>query len=95
MPSSKDYLLYVLEQTSNLNITYKRMMGEYLIYLDNILIGGIYDDRLLVKENDNNHKYQMEEVIPYPNAKKMYLVSEIDNRLLLEQILLDTLNGQI
>ena len=58
MASTKDYRDYILEQLSVLDdITCKPMMGEYLLYYDGILFGGIYDDRLLVKREDNNKKY--------------------------------------
>ena len=94
MASTKDYLYYVLEQLRDLNnISYKPMMGEYLIYLDGVLIGGVYDDRLLLKRVDGNNKYNMEEAIPYDGAKPMYLVGEIDNKLLLEEIILSTYNS--
>lgn len=94
MASTKDYLYYVLEQLRDLNnISYKPMMGEYLIYLDGVLIGGVYDDRLLLKRVDGNNKYNMEEAIPYDGAKPMYLVAEIDNKLLLEEIILSTYNS--
>jgi hypothetical protein len=93
MPSSKDYLDYILEQTNQLDITFKRMMGEFLLYYKGVLFGGIYDDRLLVKVVDNNSKYNMELSIPYDGAKSMYLVSEVDNKELLKEIILDTYEG--
>lgn len=96
MSSSKEYLDYILEQLYNFdNITYKRMMGEFLLYYKNVLFGGIYDDRLLVKRVEDNKKYNMEESIPYDGAKPMYLVSEMDNRDLLKEIIIDTYNGLI
>ena len=66
------------------------MMGEYLLYYNEILFGGIYDDRLLVKIVDSNKKYNMKELIPYENAKMMYLVSDIENKEILKDIVLDT-----
>jgi len=94
MASTKDYRDYILEQLSVLDdITCKPMMGEYLLYFDGILFGGIYDDRLLVKKVDNNKKYNMKEVIPYPNAKTMHYVEEIDNRDLIKDIVIDTCEG--
>ncbi len=93
MSSTKDYRDYILEQLSNLDsITCKPMMGEYLLYYNGLLFGGIYDDRLLVKITDNNSKYNMEEVIPYKNAKAMYFVEDIDNNDLLKDIVIDTYN---
>ena len=93
MSSSKEYRDYVLEQLQGLEISYKAMMGEYLLYYNGILFGGIYDDRLLVKKVINNAKYNMKEAYPYDGAKAMYLVEEIDNREELKQIVLDTCLG--
>ena len=93
MASTKDYRDYILDELSLLdNIAYKSMMGEYLLYYNGTLFGGIYDDRLLVKIVSSNKKYGMEEVIPYEKAKPMYYVEDIDNRELLRDIILDTYN---
>jgi TfoX/Sxy family transcriptional regulator of competence genes len=69
------------------------MMGEYLLYYNGVLFGGIYDDRLLVKIVDSNKKYNMEESIPYETAKPMYLVDEVDDQDKLKDIILDTCRG--
>ena len=91
MATTKDYRDFILEQLSLLdNITCKSMMGEYLLYYNGILFGGIYDDRLLVKIVDSNKKYNMQESIPYESAKPMYLVDDVDNQELLRSIVLDT-----
>lgn len=91
MATTKDYRGFVLEQLSLLdNITCKSMMGEYLLYHNGVLFGGIYDDRLLVKIVDSNKKYNMQESIPYESAKPMYLVSDVDNKKILRDIVLDT-----
>jgi len=91
MASTKEYKDFILDGLSFIDdITYKPMMGEYLLYYNGILFGGIYDDRLLVKIVDSNKQYNMEEVIPYKNAKPMYLVTDIDNKELLKEIILDT-----
>lgn len=91
MATTKDYRDFVLEQLSLLdNITCKSMMGEYLLYYNNILFGGIYDDRLLIKIVDSNKKYKMKESIPYDGAKPMYLVDDIDNQESLKEIVIDT-----
>ena len=66
------------------------MMGEYLLYYNGLLFGGIYDDRLLVKMVDSNKKYNMQESIPYESAKSMYLVDDVDNQEVLRNIVLDT-----
>ena len=91
MATTKDYRDFILEQLNLLdNITCKSMMGEYLLYYNGLLFGGIYDDRLLVKIVDSNKKYNMQESIPYESAKPMYLVDDVDNQELLRNIILDT-----
>lgn len=91
MAATKDYRDYILEQLNLLdNITCKSMMGEYLLYYNGLLFGGIYDDRLLVKIVDSNKKYNMQESISYESAKPMYLVDDVDNQELLRSIVLDT-----
>lgn len=91
MVTTKDYKDFILEQLNFLdNITCKSMMGEYLLYFNGILFGGIYDDRLLVKKVNSNKKYNMHEFIPYESAKPMYLVDDIDNQETLRDIVLDT-----
>ena len=96
MASTKEFKEYILEQLDGLNgISCKPMMGEYLLYFNGILFGGIYDDRLLVKIVEQNKKYNFVENIPYESAKPMYLVDEIDDRENLEKIVLDTVNGLI
>ena len=91
MATTKDYRDFILEQLNILdNITCKSMMGEYLLYYNGILFGGIYDDRLLVKIVNSNKKYNMQESIPYESAKPMYLVDDVDNQEVLRDIVLDT-----
>lgn len=91
MATTKDYKDFILNQLSLLdNITYKPMMGEYLIYYNGILFGGIYDDRFLVKKTESNKKYNMEESIPYKGAKPYYLVDEVDDMELIKSIVIDT-----
>ena len=83
MASSKEYLDFILEQVSELdNVSYKAMMGEFIIYYNGKIIGGIYDDRFLVKPVRSaialmpNAKYEL----PYDGAKEMLLVDDIDNK---------------
>ena len=91
MATTKDYRDFILEQLNLLdNITCKSMMGEYLLYYNGILFGGIYDDRLLVKIVDTNKEYNMQESIPYDGAKPMYLVDDVDNKELLKEIVIET-----
>ena len=94
MATTKDYKDYILEQLNLLdNITCKSMMGEYLLYYNGVLFGGIYDDRLLIKIVDSNKKYNMQESIPYENAKPMYLIDDVDNQETIRDIVLDTYKG--
>ena len=94
MATSKEYKEFILEQLNLLdNITYKAMMGEFLLYYNNVLFGGIYDNRLLVKIVDTNKKYNMQEQIPYESAKPMYLVDDVDNKELLKEIVIETCIG--
>lgn len=89
MASSKDYLDFVLEQLSELDeITYRTMMGEYIIYHKGKVIGGIYDDRFLVKPTKSTISMmphaKME--IPYQGAKEMLMVENIDNKEFLKKL---------
>ena len=94
MASRKDYLEFILDKLSILdNITYKPMMGEYLLYYNGLLFGGIYDDRLLIKIVHGNEKYGLDKDIPYQGAKEMYLIDDVDNSDLLRKIILDTCKG--
>ncbi len=94
MSSTKTYCDYILDELKDLdNITYKKMMGEYLLYYNGILFGGIYDDRLLVKKVDTNKKYNMREALPYEGAKLMYQVDDVDNQDKLKDIVLNTCDG--
>ncbi len=83
MASSKEYLNYILAQLSDLEgVSHRAMMGEYLLYYQGKIVGGIYDNRLLVKPVKSalhympNAKYEQ----PYPGAKDMLLVDDVDNR---------------
>ena len=91
MGTSKDYKDFILEQLDLLDdINSRAMMGEYLLYYSNVLFGGIYDNRLLVKIVDSNKKYNMQEQIPYESAKPMYLIDDIDNKEKLKEIVVET-----
>lgn len=94
MATSKEYKEFILEQLDLLdNITCKAMMGEFLLYYNNVLFGGIYDNRLLVKIVETNKKYTMQEQIPYESVKPMYLVDDVDNKELLKEIVIETCKG--
>ena len=94
MATTKEYRDFILEQVNLLEtITYRSMMGEYLLYYNGVLFGGIYDNRFLVKIVDTNKKYHMQESIPYESAKPMYLVDDVDNKELLKEIVIETCKG--
>lgn len=94
MFTTKDYKDFILEQLSEIdNITSKPMMGEYLLYQNDTLFGGIYDNRLLIKITPTNQKYQMPEEIPYDGAKPMYLIEDLDDKEKLGGIVTDTVKG--
>ena len=77
MASSQEYLTYVLELLRELpSIACKRMMGEFMLYQDGVLFGGVYDNRFLVKQTKSMSGRNMAEQIPYPGARSMYLVDE-------------------
>ena len=90
MASSKEYLDFVLEQLSDLDgITFRPMMGEYLLYVDGRLAGGVYDNRLLVKPVPSAAAYVGEPVyqLPYEGAKPMLFVENMDDRAWLAGLL--------
>lgn len=83
MASDKDYLDFISERLSGLDdISYRTMMGEYIIYYRGKIVGGIYDDRLLVKKTKSALKLMPTAVcgVPYEGAKEMLLVEETDDR---------------
>jgi len=83
MASSKGYLDFIRDQTADLcGVTYRAMMGEYVLYCRGRIVGGIYDDRLLVKPTGAALRLlpAAPREIPYPGAKEMLLVEEVDDR---------------
>lgn len=95
MPSGKEYLHFILGQLSDLpEITYKPMMGEFLLYYRGKLVGGIYDDRLLVKPVKAAVAYmpQAEYALPYDGAKEMLLVDNVDDKAYLAGLFEATYN---
>ena len=83
MASSKEYLAFILGQLSELEeITYRAMMGEFIIYYRGKIVGGIYDNRLLVKPVKSAIRYlpTAPYEVPYEGAKEMLLVEEVDNK---------------
>ncbi len=89
MASSKDYLEFILEQLSGLNdITYRSMMGEYILYYRGKVFGGIYDDRFLIKPTKSVKAMipDADMELPYEGAKEMILVDDVDNREFLREL---------
>ena len=89
MASSKAYLEFILEQLSELEeITYRAMMGEYIIYYRGRIVGGIYDDRLLVKPVKSAAALMPDAVyeLPYEGAKEMLLVDNVDSKEFLTEL---------
>ncbi len=89
MASSKEYLDFILEQLSELEeITYRAMMGEYILYYRGKIVGGIYDDRLLVKPVKSAVMLMSEATyeLPYEGAKEMLLVDDVDNKEFLTKL---------
>ena len=89
MASSEEYLEYVLENLSDLDdISYRAMMGEYILYYRGKIIGGIYDDRFLIKPVKSARAMfpdgKME--LPYEGAKEMILVEDIENGEFLKEL---------
>lgn len=83
MASSREYLQFILEQLSELEgISYRAMMGEFIIYYRGKIAGGVYDDRLLVKRVDAAVRYMPSAVSapPYAGAKEMLVVEDVDDR---------------
>ena len=90
MASSKEYLNYILEQLSGLEeITHRAMMGEYIIYYRGKIVGGIYDDRFLVKpvKAAKTLMPEAELELPYEGAKEMLLVDNVENKEFLKELL--------
>ena len=97
MASSKEYLDFILEQLSELDdISYRAMMGEYIIYYRGKVVGGIYDDRFLVKPT-KSAKIMMPDAdmeLPYEGAKEMILVDDVENKEFLRD-LLEAMYGEL
>ena len=90
MASSKEYLDFILEKLSDLEeITYRAMMGEFIIYYRGKIVGGIYDDRFLVKpvKSAINYMPVARYELPYEGAKEMLLVDEVDDKEFLTGLL--------
>lgn len=90
MATSREYLDFILEQLSEVDgITYKQMMGEFILYRNGRIIGGIYDDRFLVKPTESAKAMMpdAEMELPYAGAKEMLLVDNVDSRDFLARLI--------
>ena len=90
MASSKEYLDYILEQLSESDgVTFRPMMGEYILYYQGKVFGGIYDDRFLVKPTKSAVALMPDALreLPYEGAKEMLLVDNVENREFLRELL--------
>ncbi|MDE7263751.1 MAG: competence protein TfoX [Anaeroplasmataceae bacterium] len=91
MATTKEFRDYVLECLSFLDeVTCKSMMGEYLLYYKGILFGGIYDNRVLVKNITENQRFQLKQTIPYLGAKAMLFLEDLENKEFVKEIILNT-----
>lgn len=91
MSRTKEYKDYILEQLSDLKILAKPMMGGYLFYYENTYFGGIYEnDNFLIKKTKRNEKYHLKEKIPYKGAKTMYLLEDLEDISVIEEIIKET-----
>ena len=90
MPSSKEYLTFILDQLSGLDgVSWRGMMGEYILYIRGRIVGGIYDDRLLVKPTPAALSLLPDapRELPYPGAQEMLLVEDVDDGGFLRDLL--------
>ncbi len=93
MASSKEYLAYVLEQLAGQGeLSARPMMGEYVLYYEGKAVGGVYDDRLLLKRTGTARAlmeasaFGLRWEIPYPGAKEL-LLADVDDRELCGRVL--------
>jgi TfoX/Sxy family transcriptional regulator of competence genes len=90
MASSQEYLDFIMEQLDEIeDVSYKKMMGEYILYFRGKVFGGIYDDRFLVKITKASKQLILDaiEEFPYEGAKPMLLVDNVDNKVFLYQLI--------
>ena len=89
MASTKEYLAYILDQLDGIEgISYRAMMGEYILYCRGRIFGGIYDNRFLVKPTQSAEKFMpdAQRELPYEGAKEMLSVTDTDDRILLKRL---------
>ena len=88
MASNLDYLNFVLELLREVDgVTYRKMMGEFMLYRNGVIFGGVYDNRFLVKNTKVKEEYELAEAIPYPGGSPMLVVDSEDPDLIKEIVL--------
>ncbi len=90
MASSKQYLDFIMDQCAGAgDVACKAMMGEYILYCQGKIVGGVYDDRFLVKITPASLAMMPDapREIPYEGAKEMLLVEDVDDRDFLAALL--------
>ncbi len=90
MASGEGYLAFILDQLSELeDVSFRAMMGEYILYYRGKVIGGIYDDRFLVKPTKSAASMMPEasRELPYEGAKEMLLVDRVEDKAFLRELL--------
>ncbi len=95
MATSKEFKDFVVEELTKTlgDVTCRSMMGEYLLYFQGTLFGGIYDGRVLIKIVEENKKFGLAEEVPYKSAKPMFMIEDIENSDLTREIIFATLAG--
>lgn len=74
-------------------ITFRPMMGEYLIYCDGTYFGGVYDNRFMIKPTEKNSRFGLEKALPYDGAKPMLYIKDLSNTALLSEIIFTTVQS--
>ena len=87
MATSKEFVNFILESFEPSDgVTVRAMMGEYCLYRQGVLFGGLYDGRVLVKITDGNAKFGLPTAIPYNGAKPMYMIEDVENVELMRDV---------
>ena len=94
MASDSDYLSYVLDLLRETKgISYRKMMGEYILYQDGVVFGGVYDNRFLVKKSQSLSAFHLKEQLPYPGGSMMLLVDSENPEIVKE--IVETLRKEL
>ena len=95
MSTTKEFHVFALEklQQTPFTITSRPMMGEYLLYADSVLFGGLYDNRFLIKKTETNAGFGLPEALPYEGAKMAWQIEDLDDTAKLTEIIAATLKG--